>query len=74
MESVTLLPSTSILNPITNYEYESQIEDDKRNIFILKPQYLNVMFNDLEEIMTYKKGSTQYVSRTLKKGDNIRLY
>jgi len=74
LESVTLLPSASILNPITNYEYESQIEDDKRNIFILKPQYLNVMFNDLEEIMTYKKGSTQYVSRTLKKGDNIRLY
>ena len=68
------IPSASILNPITNYEYESQIEDDKRNIFILKPQYLNVMFNDLEEIMTYKKGSTQYVSRTLKKGDNIRLY
>ena len=68
------IPSASILNPITNYEYESQIEDDKRSIFILKPQYLNVMFNDLEEIMTYKKGSTQYVSRTLKKGDNIRLF
>jgi hypothetical protein len=68
------LPSSDILNPITNYEYESQIEDDKRNIFILKPQYLNIVFNDLEEIMTYKKGSTQYVSRTLKKGDNIRLY
>lgn len=68
------IPSSSILTPITNYEYESKIEDEKRNIFILKPQYLNVVFNDLEEIMTYKKGSTQYVSRTLKRGDNIRLY
>ena len=68
------IPSPSILTPITNYEYESKIEDEKRNIFILKPQYLNVVFNDLEEIMTYKKGSTQYVSRTLKRGDNIRLY
>jgi hypothetical protein len=24
--------------------------------------------------MKYKKGSTQYASRTLKRGDNIRLY
>jgi hypothetical protein len=68
------LPASSILTPITNYEYESQLEDDKRNIFVLKPRYLNIVFNDLEEIMKYKKGSSQYVSRTLKKGDNIRLY
>jgi hypothetical protein len=63
-----------MLTAITNYEYESQLEDDKRNIFILKPQYLNVVFNDMEEIMKYKKDSTQYMSRTLKRGDNIRLY
>ena len=69
-----LIPSNSVLTPITNYEYESKIEDDKRNIFTLKPQYLNIVFNDLEDIMTYKKGSSQYVTRTLKKGDNIRLY
>lgn len=65
-----LVPPT----PITNYEYENKLEEDKRNIFILKPQYLNVVFNDMEEIMKYKKGSTQYVSRTLKRGDNIRLF
>jgi len=74
LQSTTLISSASILTPITNYEYESKVEDDKRNIFVLKPQYLNVVFNDMEEIMQYKKGSTQYVSRTLKKGDNIRLY
>ena len=74
LQSTTLLSSASVLTPVTNYEYESKVEDDKRNIFVLKPQYLNVVFNDMEEIMQYKKGSTQYVSRTLKKGDNIRLY
>lgn len=68
------LPASSILTLITNYEYESQLEDEKRNIFALKPRYLNIVFNDLEEIMKYKKGSSQYVSRTLKRGDNIRLY
>jgi len=74
LETTVQIPSTSVLKPITNYEYESQLEDDKRNIFVLKPTYLNVVLNDLEEIMPYKKGSTQYVSRTLKRGDNIRLY
>lgn len=69
-----LLPSSSILKPITNYEYEARIEDAKRNIFVLKPQYLNTIFNDLDEIMPYKKGSTQFVSTTLKRGDNIRLF
>ena len=30
--------------------------------------------DDMEELMTYKKGSTQYVSETLKEAENIRLY
>jgi hypothetical protein len=59
---------------VTNYEYESQIENDKRSIYILKSKYLNEVFNDLDSIMKYKKGSQQYVSETLKRGDNIRLY
>jgi hypothetical protein len=60
--------------PVTNYEYEEKVENDKRNIFILKPRYLNIVFDDMEEIMQYKKGSTQYVSESLKTGDNIKLY
>jgi hypothetical protein len=70
----TRIPTESMLTPVTNYEYESRLEDEKRNIFLLKPKYLNVVFNDLEEIMAYKKDSTQYVNRRLKRGDNIRLY
>jgi hypothetical protein len=68
------VPSTSFIKPITNYEYEKQIEEDKRNIFILKPRYLNVVFNDMDDIMPYKRGSQQYISENLKRGDNIRLY
>lgn len=64
----------NISRPVTNYQYEEKLNDDKRNIFILKPKYLNVIFDDLEELMTYKEGSTQYVSETLKRADNIRLY
>tara|TARA_B100001057_G_C22624763_1_gene862022 strand:- start:60 stop:728 length:669 start_codon:yes stop_codon:yes gene_type:complete len=60
--------------PVTNYEYELEIEDGKRNIFLLKRNYLNVVRDDMEEMMTYRKGSTQYVSETLKNADNIRIY
>lgn len=60
--------------PFTNYEYEISLEDDKRNIFVLKPEFLAVIRNDLEEIMPYKEGSSQYVSDRLVQGDNIRLY
>ena len=66
--------NTNITVEVTNYDYEERIQDEKRNIFILKPTYLNVIFNDLEDIMPYKKGSTQYVNATLKRGDNIRLF
>ena len=65
------------INPvieITNYQYEEKIENEKRNIFALKTRYLNVVIDDLEELMTYKKGSTQYVSETLKRADDIRIY
>jgi len=63
-----------ITTPISNYEYELKIEDAKRNIFALKPRYLNIVKDDLEEMMAYKKGSTSYISETLKRAENIRIY
>tara|TARA_B100000965_G_scaffold359000_1_gene338768 strand:+ start:3714 stop:4382 length:669 start_codon:yes stop_codon:yes gene_type:complete len=65
---------SNITTEITNYTYENKIEDEKRNIFVLKPNYINLILNDMEDAMTYKEGSTQYVSETLIKGENIRLY
>jgi hypothetical protein len=60
--------------PITNYEYEESLNNQKRIIFVLKPFYLNIVINDLESILPYKEGSSQYVSEDLVKGDNIRLF
>lgn len=60
--------------PITNYEHEIRLENKKRTIYSLKPKYLSVLFNDIDKIMPYKEGSEQYVSKTLKKGFNIKLY
>ena len=60
--------------PITNYQYEQKVNEAKRNIYLLKPKYLQVVRDDLEDLMTYREGSTQYVSETLKRAENIRLY
>jgi len=72
--AVQQVPSTSFVKSVTNYEYEADLEDAKRNIYVFKPFYLPVVFDELQTIMNYKKGGTQYVSPTLKRADNIRIY
>ena len=62
------------VSTVTNYQYEDRLQEDRRNIFLLKPRFLNIVRDDLEEMMEYKKGSTQYKSGTLKTADNIRLF
>jgi hypothetical protein len=70
----SLETKSGITTPVTNYEYEMKKEDEKRNIFLLKSDYIHVVKDDMTSIMRYKKGSTQYVSGTLKKAENIKLY
>lgn len=63
------------LNPvrrITNYEYEVSLNDNKRNIFLLKPNYIQAALDDMREIMSYGF-STQYVDDNTKKGENLRI-
>tara|TARA_B100001250_G_scaffold348693_1_gene319515 strand:- start:217 stop:885 length:669 start_codon:yes stop_codon:yes gene_type:complete len=64
----------NIVTPITNLEYEEKLDDKKRNIFLLKSEYIGVIKGDIDNFMPYKKGSTEYVSKTLKKAENIKLY
>jgi len=66
--------SAGVARPVTNFEYEMAQEDKKRQINLLKPKYLGLVLDDVERLMPYKKGSTQYVSRTLKRGDDIRMF
>ena len=65
---------TDVPEPVTNHEYEMDIENRKRNIRLLKMNYMTIVREDMESLMKYKKGGTQYVSTTLKRGENIKLY
>lgn len=64
---------SNITIPVTNYEIEIKKENEKRLIYVLKPKYLGIIFEDIDRIMRYKKGSQQYVTEILKRVDDIRL-
>jgi len=80
--SVTFLDSgtrteqirTSITDEITNRQYEEKIQDEKRNIFLIKPRFTGLILEEMERVMEYPKGSTQYVSSKVVRGENVRLY
>ena len=65
---------TATLNPVggvTNYEYESKLNDEKRSIYILTPNYLQVFLNDMKDIMRYKD-SSQFIDVDLIQTENTR--
>ena len=66
--------STNIVTEITNQVYEDRLNDDKRNINIIKPRFIGLVIEEMEKLMKYQKGSTQYISKKVVKGENIRIY
>ena len=80
--SVTFLDSgtrteqirTNITDAITNRQFEERVQDEKRNIFLIKPRFIGLIIEEMERVMEYPKGSTQYVSSRVVRGENVRLY
>jgi hypothetical protein len=68
------ITTTNIVKEYSNYDYENEIQDNIRNIFVIKREYIGIVLDDIERIMPYKSGSTQYRANDLVQGDNIRLY
>ena len=65
---------TATLNPVagvTNYEYETKLNDEKRSIYIITPEYLQVFLNDMRDIMRYTD-SSQFINTSLIKTENTR--
>tara|TARA_R100000027_G_C2234174_1_gene90052 strand:+ start:328 stop:999 length:672 start_codon:yes stop_codon:yes gene_type:complete len=66
--------ATNCTDAITNQEYEDIIQQKKQTIYILKPIYITLIEEEIRNLMPYNEGTTQYVGKTLVRGDNIRLY
>ena len=63
---------TSVRTGISNYEYETRLNDEKRSIFILKPGYLQQFINDFRDIMIYGQ-SSQAINDNLIKTENTNI-
>jgi hypothetical protein len=79
VDSVFTIPDPDILiqtlNPvigISNYEYEVRKNNKKREIYVLKPAYLQQVINDTRKAMTYDR-SSQYVNDKLIRTENTRV-
>lgn len=63
------------LNPVTtvtNYEYEIIVNEAKREIFLLKPSYLQQFLLDFRQQMVYTK-SSEFVNSRLIRTENTRI-
>ena len=67
-----ILRTESKITSFTFLEHETNINDNKRNINVLKGPYLNLFLENIEDIMEYKE-SSQYITDSLKKTENPRI-
>ena len=67
-----VLRTESKLKSFSFLDNETNLNDDKRNINILKKGYLDLFLEDFAEMMEYKP-SKQFISKKLKKTENPRL-
>ena len=71
VENDTVKTESSI-KMLTFLEHETNLNDAKRNINILKPDYVEIFLRDIKEIMRYKQ-SSQFISDRLKQTENPRI-
>lgn len=71
-QSYSELSNEFVARPITNLEYETRLNDEKRSIAILRRVYLDRAILDSVRELRYKN-SSDYISNNLKKSSNIRL-
>ena len=66
---------TATLNPVvgvSNYEYETRLNDKKRNIFVLREEYLQQFLDDMRTIMTYAE-SSEYLDKNTIQTENTNI-
>ena len=58
------LSGSDVLSSFSNYDYEVSVNESKRNIFVLRKEYLEMLMNDMRDIMRYTD-SSQFVNLSL---------
>ena len=66
---------SATLNPvvgISNFVYETRLNEEKRNINILRIEYLSEFLDDMKAIMTYTK-SSEYLDEQTIRAENLNI-
>tara|TARA_A100001234_G_scaffold66404_1_gene58062 strand:+ start:859 stop:2922 length:2064 start_codon:yes stop_codon:yes gene_type:complete len=64
--NIVTLTGFSIAKAVTFHDYETAINDKKREIYVLKERYLSRFIQEMKTQLPYKK-SGDYISKTLKR-------
>jgi len=73
INSIIKIPGSVLSKPITNYEYENNLNEEKRKLLIIKPTYLATVITDLRNMMSYDEDSPNYISDKLKRTYNEKV-
>jgi len=57
---------TSVITPVTNYQHEEKLNENKREIYVLKPRFIQEFISQFESGMPYSNSSS-YIDKTTKK-------
>ena len=63
---------TNVRTGVSNYDYEVRLNEEKRSIFVLKPEYLQQFLSDFRDIMLYDQ-SSQTINDNLIKTENTNI-
>jgi len=66
---------SATLNPvvgISNFIYETRINEEKRNINVLRQEYITEFLDDMREIMTYQD-SSEFIDRQTIQAENLNI-
>ena len=66
---------TATINPvvgISNFEYETRLNEEKRKIFVVREEYLQQFLDDMKDIMTYSR-SSEYLDENTIRTENTNI-
>ena len=65
-KSGVVTETNQALFPVTYDDYERELNENKRQIYLIKPKFVSTVIKDMEKIMKYDQ-SSQFVSKKIKK-------
>jgi hypothetical protein len=67
-KTIIIKNGTSISSSVTNYQYEKNLNDSKREIYILRPEFIDKFLSEFEQKLEYKKSNAYIDNHTKKSG------